>query len=116
MKKMLTKEECLDALSTLEMEIMNAYSLPYTYKERVLSVSGVLFKLIKEHFDNPPLKWEELHEDMWVWDNYTEEYITVYCDKFANCYRFYYAGTEISKKIFEKDFEENRYFRKQVEE
>ena len=48
---MLTKKECLEALGALEMEIMNASSLPYTYKERVLSVSGVLFKLIKEHFE-----------------------------------------------------------------
>lgn len=49
---MLTKEKCLDALSTLEMEIMHASSLSYKYKERVLSVSNVLFQLINEHFDN----------------------------------------------------------------
>lgn len=48
---MLTKEKCLDALSTLEMEIMHASSLSYKYKERVLSVSNVLFQLINEHFD-----------------------------------------------------------------
>lgn len=54
----LTKEECLDALSRLEMEIMHASSLSYKYKERVLSVSNVLFQLINEHFDNPKISLE----------------------------------------------------------
>ncbi len=55
---MLTKEKCLEALSSLEMEIMHASSLSYRYKERVLSVSNVLFQLINEHFDNQFLNGE----------------------------------------------------------
>lgn len=29
---------------------------------------GTFKQLIKEHFDNPPHKFEELKPDMWVWD------------------------------------------------
>lgn len=29
----------------------------------------LILELINEHFDNPPLKFEELKPNMWVWDN-----------------------------------------------
>ena len=54
-----------------------------------------MFNLIDEHFDNPPLKFEELKEGMWVWD-------IEWC--------------QFRKLIDAQDFEENRFYRKQVEE
>lgn len=50
----LTKEECENAL-------MNLCSSNAKVKDR-----HIFKDLINEHFDNPPLKFEELHEGMWV--------------------------------------------------
>ena len=100
-KKMLTKEECLEALDRIVQEFgcdPAYYGLNMEYT--------TLLALIDEHFDNPPLKFEELKEGMWVW-----------------CYGSYSQIRELSNfgKIklvyFDCDsvrFEENRFYRKQV--
>ena len=113
---MLTKEKCLDALSALEMEIMHASSLSYKYKERVLSVSNVLFQLINEHFNNPPLEFLDIEEGDWIWNNASKEYIKV-----LNKYVHQGKGMLVIKNHLrnhpeEIKFVEGRFYRKQVQE
>lgn len=69
--------------------------------------------------DNPPLKFEELKPNMWVWDNKIKEYIFIFEPlnwkpikglRYANQVIYY------SAEGYYTDFEENRFFRKQVEE
>ena len=50
---MLTKEECLETLT--EIKMYGSISIPLYSVE-------VIENLIDEHFDNPPLEWEELKE------------------------------------------------------
>lgn len=55
-----------------------------------------LRKQLKEHFDNPPLKLDEIELGMWVWD------------KKYNAYRLI--------ADFEFEFESGRFYKRQVEE
>lgn len=65
----LSREECIRAKNRLrcmayrwcDCEEENIYEV--NYHDRTLE------QLIEEHFDNPPLEFEELHEGMWVWDS-----------------------------------------------
>ena len=101
---MLTKEECLKALGYLE-------KLEHE-KDQCDEKSTVLNQLIFEHFDNLPLKFDELKEGMWVWDNKMVLYIRI--------------AKIIGKTIYVEDFlygfdcygryEKNRFYRKQVKE
>lgn len=105
---MLTKEECLKALRY----ITDLYEELYITR---LKESGnhiddtkeywLLEELINEHFSNKPLDFEELKEDMWVWDNKRKEWC-----KFLCCCVFEYLDG------YDDEFEENRYYRKQVKE
>lgn len=99
----LTKEECLKAhyeLSNILVEtdyIDGRAFCTYPIMEDEL---GTMYQLIEEHFelvdkynelekqhmkllsqwgksDNPPLKFEELHEGMWVWDNDIKKYLKI---------------------------------------
>ena len=72
-----------------------------------------LENLIKEHFDNPPLKFEELKKDMWVWVKKLEGYyrISSVVDLTA----------ENGKKYVDFgfgyiEFKENMFYRKQVQD
>lgn len=71
-----------------------------------------MIKKINEHFDNPPLKFEELKDLMVVWDNKQKEYIQ--CLEFHNDqWRYYRFGDEI---LYIFQFEENRFYRYEVVE
>ena len=109
----IAKEECMDYLQTLHLYCN-------TEDREMMNVCvDKLILLINEHFDNPPLKWEELKEGMWVWDNICKEYVRCYpntscCGEKCVCYwgehrdgDFVYLDNLI--------FEENRFYRKQVE-
>ena len=100
---MLTKEECCKALSRLIKSHLNGV----LYGED----TKILKQLINEHFDNPPLKFEELKEGMVVWDNLEKNYIEI-CDSFNGQKIYYKFGINIPYIFM---FQENRYFRKQVE-
>lgn len=63
--------------------------------------------------DNPALNFEDLHEGMWVWDKKLDEYIKIdtIFDKSCFCaWRIAYGYDT------EYQFEENRFYRKQVKE
>ena len=104
----LTKEECLN-----ELEILCNYadmSASGEFVGKMLQeADDTLHQLIYEHFDNKPLKFEELKEGMWVWDNAVKKYRKLY--KIRHEYKL------ITIENFgEMYFKENRYYRKEVKE
>ena len=83
------------------------------YKRAMWHVYKVneLSKELKQLKDNPPLKFEELHDKMWVWDNKYKEY----------CFIYFIAGKYPHRKYIdncESDgaFEENRFYLREVKE
>ena len=117
---MLTKEECYIALNEL---ILN-----WGY-EGIEEDLEPIYRLIEEHFSNPPLKFEELKEGMWVWDNKYKYYFEcnpristdmakcVWYESFWYNTGEYYIG-EGYDEFYEDyiEFEENRFYRKEVQE
>lgn len=134
---MLTKEECLSALEDMafvegfmNLEHMLNYDCVISLKYKVIH------RLIEEHFElkrkfkksvlrydalleeygkfrwNPPLKFEELKENMWVWDNFLKRYFQIWrISEESDIFHYtdnYYNGAYA--------FEENRFYRKQVDE
>lgn len=105
---MLTEKECEQALDNIykvaDKLVLNHDIFSHDY--------DILKKLIQENFSNPPLKFDELKEGMWVWDNKMVLYIRI--------------AKIIGKTIYAEDFlygfdcygryEKNRFYRKQVKE
>lgn len=79
-----------------------------------------LENLIKEHFDNQPLKFEDLKPNMWVWDkdfNGWGEFLRIveicvnkYGEKLVKCL----ASGDSSLQT--RSYKENRFYRKQVQD
>lgn len=126
----LTKEEYLNAYEIIDtlLHLMCGEERVDGYEpsmEEMVKSMEAFNSLIKEHFDNPPLKFEELKEDMWIWDN---KYKTYYVIKkigkgksiFARYNRF--VINEFTGELEDADcgwmssFEENRFYRKEVTE
>lgn len=110
MTEKLTKEECVKAL--------NALYFSDGTDGRDDECYNVLMELINEHFDNPPLKPEELRDNMWVWDNKSKTYHFVRgIHKTVDKVLFIRASRRSSKiDPYYVDVEENRFYRKQVKE
>ncbi len=76
---MLTKEECVNALKELSFALDNFNILDKPSLWECISLGAVgLERLIKEHFNPRPYKFEELKEGMWVWDNHNKKCVRVY--------------------------------------
>lgn len=80
----------------------------------------ILDELIEEHFDNPPLKFEELEEGMWVWDkdfNRFGEWLKILIVKINDhdekIIKAVCVGTN---EIMIRSYKKDRFYRKQVEE
>ena len=94
------------------LHILGEYDYQYI-KEYVENLEKTFIQL-EQSYDkiwdsvhhNPPLKFEELKEGMWVWDNKEKRYSKI--ESFAGIQIYFYDYTD--------DFEENRFYRKQVEE
>lgn len=104
---MLTKEKCENAL-------INLCSSNSKVQDR-----HVFKDLIEEHFYNPPLKFEELKVGMWVWDNEHDMFNQI-LELRINCaeeqeIEFNYS-LETDDEIYNDIWEENRFYRKQVED
>lgn len=101
-----------DALNYLRN---SALVTDHKQKDRVNQCTELLQNLIHEHFDNPPLKFEELDEEMWIWDKKEKKYIHS-----INNYDSEEYGkglrVEIGFDLVRCPFEPNRFYRKQVEE
>lgn len=112
---MLTKEGCENALTNILCNIGVARS-DYRTSGKAKEDYHTLKSLIEEHFDNPPLKFEEIKKGMWVCVNGTcweKVYGTAYDIIFEsnvvyvceNGYDFY-GGT--------LSYEHNKFYRKEV--
>lgn len=99
---MLSKKECLIAFNGWKKACK--IGLIDVVDERIL------LQLIDEHFDNPPLKFEELKVGMWVWDNKRKEWCVLSAFWKDALNRYYISG------LSDSPFEENRFYRKQVME
>lgn len=116
---MLTKEECLEALRDIEFNLPKLYiNSEYGLFGRCAYVKQIeiLKNLIYEHFSNPPLEFEELEENMWVWDNKRKAKLLIgYCYSKDDMAYYNFSNPEDYKYIH-LDFEENRFYRKEVQE
>lgn len=125
--KCLTKKECEQALDSLYDEAaMECYvdeddgdliCADCTNDDKYLDMREPLDQLIKEHFDNPPLKFNELEEGMWVWDTKTSCYIYIFKPLNWNPVQgIRYASYRIMHSAYGyyTDFEENRFYRREV--
>ena len=110
----MTKEECLKALETLQDKYLN-----FDVVDELICFKS----LIEEHFDNPPLKFEELEVGMWVWDNELRMYFLIK-GKFNITVGSYKVLEIITSNLSNGTwhyntchiyYQENRFYRKQVE-
>lgn len=112
---MLTKEECLQAVRVLALRNETGEGLVALYPYFKYEFD-CLFALIHEHFENPPLKFEELEEGMWVWDNYWEEYFEI-SEVYSNTKEIdvLIHQNKINQRRYETiKYTPNRFYRKEV--
>ena len=140
--KMLAKEECLEALNDLYSRWLNQeYDNAMAIEEDMITLE----QLINEHFElkekymklleqwgssvsrvessltreNPPLKFEDLKEWQWIWDNKEKEYIQIYnIDTETETFNEWEDLGEYGECINcgYMECEENRFYRYQLEE
>ena len=128
-----TKEECLEALKWFRLKqcsgCLNKY--PDCWSKCIDISYTTLKQLIHEHFkleekylkllkmwgmdSNPPLKFEELKDDMWVWDNLNKEFIQIeWLDGTAE-YKYLMAHTVPSNE-YQRLYSNNRFYRREVQD
>lgn len=109
---MLTKEEYEKALSKLWD---NTFGTDCITGEDLDKYVDIIDGLIQYVFNPQPLKFEELKDEMWVWDNKEKKYIKS-CNNFDT--EEYGKGirVQIGFDLVRYPYEENRFYRKQVEE
>ena len=107
MNEPLTKEQCLEALRII---ISTTQCCDKDICVVDCSECLTIVRLIDEHFDNPPLKFEELHEGMVIWDSVLKEYILL-GKPFNGRWVHYIFGATV---MYTFHFEENRFYRYQV--
>lgn len=116
---MLTKEECEKALENIANLELQEYEGLYG---RIKYVGDIRFcdyrllrRLIKEHFDNPPLGFEELKEGMLVYDKNIKSWIEIDktfedIEQYVSCFAI---GWPYEKRF---PYEPNRFYKKEVQE
>ena len=112
---MLTKEECEEALRDIEFNLPRSYKyFEYGFFERCAYVNQIeiLKNLIYEHFNNPPLKFEELQERETYYHIYYG-WISIRSISDCECILINTLNSDGYKQI---EFEENRFYRKEVQE
>ena len=114
---MLTRKDYEKALNGLRELEKEDNSKKLSIKNVPQLKADTLNELIHEHFDNPPLEFEELKPNMWVWDNEMKEWIQIVhltnflgATKFVN---FYINGLS---ELIDSEYEPNRFYRKEVQE
>lgn len=116
----LTENECSEALTRLLRPYFAKVSVQDVYHSinkghSIEDDSNLLTLLIQEHFDNPPLKFEELNKGYPIYDN----------DEIVCGWKFIYMIDKEYKQLLLIDeegnvnwvnYEENRFYRKEVQE
>lgn len=115
----LDEEKCRDSLSNLNYVLQGNRcdgcihnESEFCKKCNVKEDLSVMRKLIHEHYDNTPLKFEELEVGMWVWDNKNHSWLKVIGFYGFNIHVQF--GIGIHKNDCYVEFEENRFYKKQV--
>ncbi|MGO5352361.1 hypothetical protein ACTQX5_02565 [Faecalicoccus sp. LCP19S3_E3] len=107
---MSTKEECEKALDHFEKCYWDQDN-SYGAMNGVRKDLDILNKLIHEHFYNPPLKFEELKEGMFVWDKKQNTWIEISeISEYQNI-KFYMIGWECKETIL---YEPNRFYWRKI--
>lgn len=112
---MLTEKECRNALSDLKNIIKDILGDESCVDECIKTLQ----KLIDEHFDNQPLKFEELKEGMWIWDSQLKWFFrisicNVKIENFEYIKLFKVEKYEGGSMLM--FYEPNRFYRKEVQE
>lgn len=116
----LTKQKCEKALDNITLEVSTMDNEDTRLIEsNVDEEINLLDDLIKEHFDNLPLKFEELKVDMWVWDKKYEMWNCILAKR-INCVgeqeiEFKYS-LECEEELYNDIYEDGRFYKRQVEE
>ena len=105
---MLTKEECEKALDSL-YKVADKLVLDHNI---FIGSYDILNKLIHEHFSNPPLKFKELKEGMWIWDNKDKAYMKIESVSDKDWVWLYIDSSE--REHIDELYEPNRFYRKEV--
>lgn len=115
------EQACLYLLSHC-YEVEHNGKEKYTFTPSGFGEAEVFKLLIEEHFDNPSLKFEELKEGMWIWDDKNKAYALV--DKWAetgSCLVDIYTikisknpSNEIVDTIYKNKFENERFYCREV--
>ena len=117
----MTKKECEKALRNICETVIDSeadgYNCPRTVCDYCFSDTDILKQLIHEHFDNPPLSFDDLKVGMWVWDDLNKLYVQVDND-FNEGNGFIiirYHEDSYNSNCERVQFEENRFYRRQKE-
>ena len=121
----LTKEEkllfSLSALSDIK-EVIESFDMDIEVTitknddEYTINAYKEIQKCVIDYVNSlQPLKFEELKDEMWVWDNKEKKYIKS-CNNFDT--EEYGKGirVQVGFDLVRYPYEENRFYRKQVEE
>jgi len=115
---MLTEKECKEALSEIEDSLCELEETKTGVVVNCLFDKNLetINQLIEEHFDNPPLEWEEIKVNDVIFDKELKETIKIK-DKFIfddiKNITFEIFG---SNRTYAGTYEENRFYRKEVQE
>ena len=99
--KMLTESTCKKSWANLSLCVGNT------------TETQVFKQLIKEHFEPHPYKFEDLKEEMWIWNEKKKEIIYLFKPlDWKPCKGIRYSYGKISSSVngYYMDFEENRFF------
>lgn len=122
---MLTKEECLKALCRIQCgakrnkkcedcKCFDTKINPWKCVENT-NESLIIRDLVEEHFNPQPLKFEELHENMWVYD--VKNKCCIYIEEFTvdnQMMIIRYPMSNIDSNCEWCNFEENRFYPIQI--
>lgn len=98
----------IDENKRLSSQVIEANRVAKNYKEHNIELKNYIAQIEREFKDNPPLNFEELKENMWVWDNYTKKYRKIF-----------YVDAETKKIVFcgqklQVNYKEGRFYEREV--
>lgn len=108
-----TEQQCSEALCALYNRI---YGEDYSYEKEF----DVLYTLIEAHYKNPPMQWDDIKEDEPIYDNKAKRWIMVINKRnlsnkfFKRKTPLFFAFNTLWCDTDSYEYEDNRYFRREV--
>lgn len=123
-KSLIQIAELKDENNSLSKQLVECQRFCKEKQEMIDELKKTLNENIYKIFSNPPLKFEELKEGMWVWDNKYEIYIKIRIVTNKNSFIGYYPNFECNPETDEPYenlqgiffFEEKRFYRFEVKQ